>query len=201
MDNQIKAIIFDVGGTYMEGSATDFINRSYKILGIDKKILNSNGVIFDENYNKGAISHTECFQNFFNVPISEEQMEKIEEAWKTTWAPTDEMLKLIKLLKRNYILAILSNSDLLNSTKYAKVGWYSYFDHLILSHEIGVLKPDKKIYEITLQKLGLPANECLFVDDQEKVLAPAKELGMDTILFQSLKQLKEELKIRNILKP
>ena len=131
----IKAILFDVGGVYMQGSSVDFINRSYKILGIDKSITDSNGIVFDENYNKGLISHQDCFRKFFKVPISEEQMRMIEEVWTTTWAPTAEMINLVKHLKENYVLAVLSNSDLLNSTKYFKKGWYSYFDHLILSHE------------------------------------------------------------------
>ena len=189
----IKAIIFDVGGVYMEGSSVDFINRSYKILGIEKTIASSNGVVFDENYNKGLISHEDCFRKFFNVPVSEDQMRKIEDVWTTTWAPTEEMLNLVKNLKKKYTLAILSNSDLLNSTKYTERGWYSYFNPIILSHELGIIKPDIRIYEVALAKLGIPSNQCVFIDDQEKVLIPARELGMETILFKSIDQLKEEL--------
>jgi len=189
----IKAIIFDVGGVYMEGSSVDFINRSYKILGIEKTIASSNGVVFDENYNKGLISHEDCFRKFFNVPVSEDQMRKIEDVWTTTWAPTEEMLNLVKNLKKKYTLAILSNSDLLNSTKYTERGWYSYFNPIILSHELGIIKPDIRIYEVALAKLRIPSNQCVFIDDQEKVLIPARELGMETILFKSIDQLKEEL--------
>lgn len=194
----IKAILFDVGGVYMEGSSVDFINRSYKVLGIAKTIANSDGVVFDKDFNKGAISHADCFRKFFNVPISERQMKKIEEIWMTTWAPTEEMFRLVKYLKKDYILAILSNSDLLNSSKYTEKGWYSYFDHLILSHELGIIKPDERIYEIALKKVGLPADQCLFIDDQEKVLVPARKLGMETILFKSISQLKAEFKTRGI---
>ena len=177
----------------MEGSSVDFINRSYKILWIEKTIESSNGVFFDENYNKGLISHEDFFRKFFNVPVSEDQMRKIEDVWTTTWAPTEEMLTLVKSLKKKYTLAILSNSDLLNSTKYTERGWYSYFNPIILSHELGIIKPDIRIYEVALAKLGIPSNQCVFIDDQEKVLIPARELGMETILFKSIDQLKEEL--------
>jgi HAD superfamily hydrolase (TIGR01509 family) len=195
----IKAIIFDVGGTYMTGNVVNFINSSYQVLGINKKIINSDGVVFNENYNKGLISYQDCFRNFFGVAISEEQMDLIKEIWLNTWAPTEEMLSLINKLKQNYRLAILSNSDLLNSTKYTSLGWYSSFDPLILSHELHILKPDKKIYEIALGQLNLPGNECLFIDDQERVLVPARDLGMDTILYKSIDQLKAELKTRGII--
>ncbi|HRY36934.1 MAG TPA: HAD family phosphatase [Candidatus Magasanikbacteria bacterium] len=194
----LKVIIFDVGGVYMSGSSVNFINQSYKILGINKKISNSNGITFDANYNKGLIDYVDCFKNFFKVPISEEKMKEIVEAWTTTWAPTKEMLDLVKILKKRYVLAILSNSDLLNSVKYKEQGWYSYFKHLILSHEIGIIKPDKLIYKIALDKISAQANECIFIDDQEKVLIPAKKLGMKTILFQSVDQLKKELKQNGI---
>jgi len=194
----IKAIIFDVGGTYAAGSITTFVNKSYKILNIDKTFSTNEQVIFDANLNKGLISHENCFKKYFNVPISDEQMAEIKKAWTTNWIPTEEMLELVKNLAKSYRLAILSNSDSLNSEKFEKQGCYKYFDPIILSHELAILKPDIKIYDITLEKLNLNANECLFIDDQEKVLVPARELGMDTILFKSLPQLKEELGLRGI---
>src|SRR5680860_1440987 len=106
----VKAIIFDVGGVYMEGSSVDFINRSYKILGINKTITSSNGIVFDENYNKGLISHQDCFRKFFSVPISDDHMSMIEQAWTTTWAPTEEMINLVKILKDKYCLLYTSDA-------------------------------------------------------------------------------------------
>ena len=194
----IKAIIFDVGGTYMAGSFIDFVNRSYRVLGIDKTFTTKDEIIFDENLNRGLVSHDESFRKFFGVPISGQQMEEIKNIWMTTWSPTEEMVELVKRLGEKYVLAVLSNSDSLNSEKYAKKGWYSYFDYLILSHETGLLKPDIEIYQMTLDRLKLPAGECLFIDDQEKVLVPARKLGMDTIHFKSVAQLKEELRSRQI---
>ena len=194
-----QAIIFDVGGVYMSGSFVDFVSRSYTVLDIDQVFTASDEITFDANLNTGKISHDECFRKYFGVSISEDQMEQIKEIWMTTWAPTQNMIDLVRKLKNTYTLAILSNSDLLNSTKYSRKGWYSYFDHLILSHEVGILKPDPMIYEMTLERIGLPARECLFIDDQAKVLVPARDIGMETIHFQSLEQLKRELIAKNIV--
>ena len=72
-------------------------------------------------------------------------MEEIKNIWTSTWVATDEMLDLVKNLKEHYKLAILSNSDLLNAEKFLNNGWYSCLDHLVLSHEVGILKPDKRI--------------------------------------------------------
>lgn len=182
----------------MAGSFIDFVNRSYRVLGIDKTFTTKDEIIFDENLNRGLVSHDESFRKFFGVPIAGQQMEEIKNIWMTTWSPTEEMVELVKRLGEKYVLAVLSNSDSLNSEKYAKKGWYSYFDYLILSHETGLLKPDIEIYQMTLDRLKLPAGECLFIDDQEKVLVPARKLGMDTIHFKSVAQLKEELRSRQI---
>lgn len=149
----IKAIIFDMGGVYMSGSFVDFVNRSYQILGIDKIFTAKDEIVFDENLNKGVVTHEECFRKFFKVPISEGQMQGVKDIWMTTWIPSQDMLDLVQSLKNNYILAVLSNSDLLNSVKYTEKGWYSYFDHLILSHEVGIIKPDQRIYDIALERV------------------------------------------------
>jgi len=190
----IKVIIFDVGGVYLKGSFIDFINKSRKLLGIDKKFYTDKEIIFDKDFNRGKISAEICFQNYFSVPISDSQMKQIIKIWTTTWKPTLSMKNLIIKLKKNYRLAILSNSDPLNSPNYYKKGLYQYFDPIILSHELGILKPDKKIYEITIKKLKVKSNECIFIDDQEDNLKPAKDMGMTTILFKSPLQLKQDLK-------
>ena len=194
----IKAILFDVGGVYLEGSFVDFVNKAYKILGVDKDFYSDKAVVFDAGLNKGEITTEECFKKYFKSPINDEQMKKIIGIWTNTWKLSKEMEELVTRLKNKYKLAVLSNSDLLNSQNYTKKGWYKYFDALILSHEIGILKPQKEIYEIAVEKLNSKPEECLFIDDQEDCLKPAREMGMSTILFKSIPQLKEELRKKDI---
>lgn len=190
----IKVIIFDVGGVYLKGSFINFVNRSRKILGINEKFHADKEVIFDKRFNKGETTAEECFTKYFQVPINSRQMKKIIKVWTSTWKSSNEMKKLVTKLNKNYRLAILSNSDPLNSPNYFKKGWYKYFDTVILSHEVGVLKPEKKIYEIAINKIGVKANECLFIDDQKDCLKPAKSMGMATILFKSISKLEKDLK-------
>jgi len=189
----IKAIIFDVGGVYMQGSFVDFVNQSRQILGINETFYVDKLIVFDKRYNSGEISIEECFRSYFGVEINDDQMKQIINVWTNTWKPTPEMIDLVINLKKNYRLAILSNSDPVNSENYTRLGWYQYFDPIILSHEVHLLKPDKRIYEITLEKLGLKPEECLFIDDQADCLVPAADMGMSVIQFRSVPQLKAEL--------
>ena len=189
----IEAIIFDLGGVYCQGSFIDFMNKSYKVLGIDGVFTADAEVIFDTDYNKGLIGPEECFRKVFGVEISDEKIEQIKGLWATTWAPTAEMLEFVEGLTKKYAVAMISNSDALNSAKYHERGWYDFFKPLILSHEVGILKPDREIYDICLEQLGIPAEKCVFIDDQKACVDAAVALGMKGIHYESLAQLKEEL--------
>lgn len=52
------------------------------------------------------------------------------------------------------------------------------FDALVLSGEVGLRKPDPRIYELAAQRVGVPAQGCVFVDDLERNVAVARHLGM-----------------------
>lgn len=194
----IKVILFDVGGVYLDGSFVDFVNKAHQLLGIDKNFYSDKEVVFNTGLHKGEITVEECFKKYFKRQINDNQMKKLINLWTNTWKLSDGMKELITKLKKNYRLAVLSNSDPLNSQNYTKKGWYKYFDVLILSHELGIVKPQKKIYEIAVEKLNVKPEECLLIDDQEDCLKPARKVGMATILFKSILQLKEELKKRGI---
>jgi epoxide hydrolase-like predicted phosphatase len=67
------------------------------------------------------------------------------------------------------------------------------FDVVVLSQEVGIRKPDERIYAIALERLGLPAERCVFVDDLGGNLKPAKALGMSTIRHETPAQTVPEL--------
>ena len=196
---KIKAILFDAGGVYLKGSFVNFVNKAYKVLDIRGKFKTSKEVTFDPDLNKGKVTIEKCFRDYFNIPISEYQMKKLIKLWNRTWVADKEMVKLVKLLKKNYILAIFSNSDKSNDKIYKKKGWYDYFVYLILSHEIGILKPDERIYKFVLRKLKLKPQQCLLIDDQKDCLITGEKIGMKTLLFKSSSKLKKDLKKMKII--
>lgn len=57
------------------------------------------------------------------------------------------------------------------------------FDAVVISDRVGLRKPGPEIYQLTASLIGLPPGECLFVDDTERNLPPARDLGMGTLLF------------------
>ena len=55
-------------------------------------------------------------------------------------------------------------------------------------------EPSKKIYLEVLKKLKVKGDECVFIDNEERNIKTAKSLGMKTILFKSMRQLRKELR-------
>ncbi|MBB4913654.1 HAD-IA family hydrolase [Streptosporangium saharense] len=80
-------------------------------------------------------------------------------------------------------VALLSNSYGRDPyDPYTATGVWELFDHHVISEVEGVAKPDPRIYEATLERMGLVADQCLFVDDTAANLLPAQMLGIGTVL-------------------
>ena len=195
----LKAIVFDVGGTYFQGSYLGFLEKSCKLLGIPLTTVTEGGVIFNTDLHKGTVSAEACFRKLFKTTINSLKMQTILRYWGDTWSPDPKMVKLVHRLKEKYRLALFSNSDLLNSIKYREMGWYEGFDPIILSHELGIIKPEPEIFKILLDKLGLSPQDCLLVDDQVKVTRMGRKLGFQTILFTGAENLERALQILEVL--
>lgn len=75
--------------------------------------------------------------------------------------------------------ALLSNSW--GADRYDRSRWPEMFDAVVVSGEHGIHKPEPAIYRVALEALGLPAGECVFVDDVGANLKPARAMGMATV--------------------
>jgi putative hydrolase of the HAD superfamily len=67
------------------------------------------------------------------------------------------------------------------------------FDAVVLSGEVGIRKPDPGIYELALERVGRPAERCVFVDDLPGNLKPARALGMATVHHRAAESTLPEL--------
>jgi 2-haloacid dehalogenase len=105
-----------------------------------------------------------------------------------------------KLKSAGYTLYVLSNWS---AEKFKMVRsqypFFEWFDGIVISGEVGLIKPDQAIFELLLERIGRPADECLFIDDHSPNISVAGRLGFQTIQFQSAQQLEAELQQRGIL--
>jgi len=79
--------------------------------------------------------------------------------------------------------------------------FWDWFEVIVLSGEVQLIKPDPRIYAVLLEKIGRPASECLFIDDSETNIAVAEQLGFKTVWFKSPEQLERELNRLGLFEP
>ena len=113
--------------------------------------------------------------------------------------PIAETHELIRKLKKGYKLGLLSNTnewDYEYEIKQCSV--FSLFDSVTVSFKVGVMKPDRKIYLDALDKLGVRADESVYIDDISEYADAAGALGIKGIHYTSHEDLVRCLRSLNI---
>ena len=96
---------------------------------------------------------------------------------------------------QKYFMATINNEVLeLNVYRLKTFGLRNIFPVFFSSCFLGIRKPDEAIYRLALQVTQRDAGECLFIDDREVNLECPREMGLQTILFESASQLRDALK-------
>ena len=101
----------------------------------------------------------------------------------------------LQLKKQGYSIYLLSNFPGDQFEKYRLQNSYiDMFDDRIISGDVGLAKPDKKIYELAVQKFSLIPEESLFIDDKIENIKGAEKVGIQTIHLEQPKDLKNLIK-------
>jgi len=98
------------------------------------------------------------------------------------------------LQQRGLLTAILSNmGDSVLDHILSKHAWIQRFDVLVWSYQLGIAKPDPAIYRYALDKLGTRPEETLFIDDKRENIEAARALGIQSIEYSTVEQLRADL--------
>lgn len=117
--------------------------------------------------------------------LSDPQLQKLRKAFYDGDVPNRDLLNAVDAFRRQGLkTGLLSNfsGDLRGMLR--AQGILERFDHIAVSAEIGVMKPDPAAYEAVLGMLALPASACVFIDDMPENVAAAQALGMHGIVFE-----------------
>lgn len=190
----IKVIIFDLGGVVFENGTRktkEFLKRKYHL---SEDLLNR--IFYSQEtllFRTGQLD-SDSFWHFIDSIAIQENLKigknEIRDIWYNFFTPKEGMFTLLELLHKNYELGIISGNIkeriffLDEKYKFRK-----YFDWEVYSYDVGANKPDLKIYREALKKTKTSGSYCLYIDDKNIFIEPAKKLGMSTILFESYKKL------------
>ena len=184
---KFKAIIFDLGAVILNINYQNTIDEFTK-LGVNNAATFYSKKVQTNLFNQietGMISSNE-FLKALQKETKNANINQVEKAWNAMLLDLpEERVHLIKKLKNNHTIYLLSNTNAIHIDAFKKqLGnkkWLSFcklFDKMYLSHELGLRKPDVKIFEYILKEQKLKAEEVFFIDDSPQHIASAKKLGI-----------------------
>ena len=183
----IKAVIFDCFGVLI-GRGFD---ETYRLAGGNPE--NDADFIDDVlgQTNIGSISYEgmrEAIAKRLHIPKSQ-----WDRAVNEAEQPNSQLFELVKTLKPRLKTAILSNANVGTLQNRLTKDQLSLFDALVVSAEVGLVKPQPEIYKLVANKLDVKPEECVFIDDIQPYVYAARATGMQAIVYKDFEQCKAEL--------
>lgn len=197
----MKAIIFDLGGVLIDLDMHQCF-ENIRALGVDLDAISKatdnseQGATICEGitasgmmhlYQVGKVSTDDFIGLMARLSADGTTRQQLLDAWNSCLLtiPSYKLDFIKELRQQGYATYLLSNTNDAH-WKYIEENSFPepvscYFDHCFLSQEMGMAKPNADIYESVLQQIGIPAEECLFLDDSKVNCDAAEKLGINCI--------------------
>lgn len=193
----LKAVFFDLGGVIVRTDYQAPRQHLAERLGMEYEDLVK--IVFDspssQRASVGEISSQEHWATVtkrLGRPDSETQA--IRDEFFAGDIVDREILDYLRSLRPDYYVGLISNAwpdlrDYIVSQKFDDA-----FDHMVISAEVGVMKPEARIYRIALEQAGVSPDEAVFVDDFYENIEGCQAAGMHGIHFRDPQQAMTELR-------
>jgi HAD superfamily hydrolase (TIGR01509 family) len=194
-----KGVLIDFGGTlayidelenrrYEEALASTLEEYGYK------RHLKDLASVLSSTYLSSTKGELETPQEFWSlvlrklgIPVQQDLTGKLEAVrcshMSAIWKLYDGVLAVLAILQK-YRLALVSNCAVGTDKLIGSLGLAGFFSCIVLSYQIRVRKPDRRMYFEALGCLELEAHECIFVADEISDLEGAREIGLGTMLVR-----------------
>lgn len=193
----IQAIIWDIGGVLER--TEDFTPRRILAQRLGWELEPLMDLIFGSRdgyrVQLGQISYQQHLQNLQQAlgQTEGELQITLREFFAGDRLDT-HLVEEIRRLRASYTTAVLSNYSPILREKINHTWQISdAFDHLVISAEVGVKKPDPEIYRLVMEQTGCQFQEAVFIDDAPENIAAARALGIHTVHFQHPSQAINEI--------
>ena len=188
----IRAVVFDIGGVLEITPQTGWVEKWEVHLHLKPGELDERLMDVWKDGSSGKISEEEVAQSVGEIMgMDQGQVEALmADLWEEYLGELNvELAAYFASLRPSYQTAILSNSFVgARGKEQERYQFAEMCDLIIYSHEEGIAKPDRRIYELTCERLGVQPAEMIFLDDHQRPVTAARELGIHAILFQNTAQ-------------
>lgn len=182
----IKAIIFDCFGVLTTDTWRAFLDS------LPDGTDTSSARELNRQYDAGLITERQFLEQ---VQASTGRLpEQVEDMASSDVLKNTLLLNYINELKANYKIGLLSNiaTDWIRDS-FLTMDEQVLFDDMVFSHDVGMTKPDPRIFRLSCQRLGVEPNEAVLVDDVEAYVLSARVIGMEGVIYSDFSQCKHDL--------
>lgn len=181
----IKAIIFDCFGVLTADSWHEFRLSLPTAMQPQASELN-------QQYCRGAITKQDFLESV--AKLTGKSIEQIRQVIDNEHDKNNQLLAYIASLKPQYKIGLLSNvaSNWIRE-HFLTAKEQALFDNMIFSYEVGLTKPDPRIFDLACQRLGVQPAEAVLIDDIERYCEAARKEGMQAIQYRDFKQVTIDL--------
>jgi epoxide hydrolase-like predicted phosphatase len=193
----IRAIIWDLGGVILRTENRAPRTQLAERLGMTYEDLDR--LVFESQSSKlatiGSIDENRHWETVCKtLNLLPEEIPALREGFFEGDRIDTSLLEAINSLRPRFRIGLLSNawSEL---RKYIEDEWHiaDVFDDMIISAEVGLAKPDPRIYQLAVDRLGVPAEQAVFIDDVLRNVEGARLAGLASIQFQNPSQVQAEI--------
>lgn len=204
MERNIKFIYFDLGNVILNFDHELGCQNIAKLCGMDAEKVRK--LVFESElqhrYESGDLSTAEFYEEFCKQSGTRPNLGELCYAASAIFKLNVPVVSVVTQLKlAGHRMGILSNTCEAH-WQYATQKPFGLLNHffevIVLSYEIGSMKPEKKIYDAAIEMSGVEAGEIFFMDDRPENVEAACEAGMDAVVFENGEQLFNELRLRNV---
>lgn len=187
----LRAVVFDVGGVLERVEDADtWLGWCADLLGLGEEEFRAGFGRIDagELIGAGGLTEAEYWREWSAAfGLTAPQTDEIAAAFWDWYCgePDDELLAYAASLRPTHRVAILSNSAPgAREQEEARYGFAATFDPILYSHEVGLAKPDRRIYALTCERIGVRPDETVFLDDTPACVDGAAAYGMHALLHR-----------------
>lgn len=198
MKNPIKAIIFDFGNVLIEWNPRHVYKKYFPDdpEGMEQFLKEIDFMGWNAKQDKGRSFKDGVAELSAHFPHYADLIQAYHDNWKDSigiayW----DTVKIMKHLRqKGYPLYGLSNwsAETFPHVR-AKYDFFDLLDDMVISGQVGYVKPEPEIYQIMLETIKRPAQECIFIDDSLPNIIQANTMGFKTIHFVKPEQLEVDL--------
>jgi putative hydrolase of the HAD superfamily len=150
-----------------------------------------------QRYERGEVTSEAFAGEFCGLLGAEVPYETFAAAWADIFRLNEPVAALARGLKdRGYPLVLGSNTNELHATHFRRqfAAALAPFDALVLSYEVGHIKPSAAFYHACARAAGTPPADCVFIDDLPENVEGARSAGLKGVLYRDVSSLADELR-------